>query len=71
MSEEEEEGELPPEEEIKKQIDEAMEKAEKKRKQQATKVKSIKPTQFKTLEKHIDEKAKKKLETEESPCEEE
>ncbi len=51
-------------EEIKKQIDEAMKKAEEKRKEQSTKAKTIKPTsEIKTLEKHIVEKAKKK-----APC---
>ena len=53
------EEEMPPEEEIKKQIDEAMKIAEEKRKTQADKVKSLDKSEYENLEKHIDEKAKK------------
>ena len=54
-----EEEELPSEEEIKKQIDEAMKIAEKKRKEQATKVGTLDDSEYDDLEKHIDEKSKK------------
>lgn len=54
-----EEEEMPSEEEIKKQIDEAMKIAEKKRKDQASKVGSLNESEYDDLEKHLDEKAKK------------
>jgi len=53
------EEDLPSEEELKKQIDEAMKIAEEKRKKQASKAKPLDKTEFENLEKHIDEKAKK------------
>ncbi len=54
-----EEEEMPSEEEIKKQIDEAMKIAEKKRKEQASKVGNLNESEYGDLEKHLDEKAKK------------
>ncbi|MHA1300088.1 MAG: hypothetical protein ACTSO9_11770 [Candidatus Helarchaeota archaeon] len=51
--------EIPSEEEIKKQIDEAMKIAEEKRKAQAAKVKALDKSEYENLEKHINEKAKK------------
>ncbi|MFX0133700.1 MAG: hypothetical protein ACFFDN_08655 [Candidatus Hodarchaeota archaeon] len=54
-----EEEEMPSEEEIKKQIDEAMRIAEKKRKEQSSKVGTLDESEYGDLEKHIDEKSKK------------
>ncbi|MFX1450328.1 MAG: hypothetical protein ACFFCM_05775 [Promethearchaeota archaeon] len=54
-----EEEELPSEEEIKRQIDEAMKIAEKKRKEQSSKVGDLEKSDYGDLEKHIDEKSKK------------
>ena len=56
------EEELPSEEEIKKQIDEAIKIAEEKRKDQASNIGSMDTSKFGDLEQHLDEKSKKKPE---------